>query len=90
VTEPATWVVPGPFTVKLPALMDAGSMASLKVAVIFPFTATFADPQIGIEAVTLAGVLAFATVQLVHGEQPVANNANGTNVKTANHFAIAL
>jgi len=83
VTVPATGVVPGPETVKVDVLIDEGSIASLKLAVILPLTATPTPPQTGIVAVTVG----FGTLQLVQSEQPVITSASGTNDNNNNHFA---
>jgi hypothetical protein len=44
VTDPATDLPPGPATVKVVALIVAGSIAMLKVALIVVFTVTFVVP----------------------------------------------
>lgn len=78
--------MPGPVTVKLVPLMDAGSIASLKVAVILLFTATPVAPQMGTEAVTVGR----GTVQLVQSEHPAIKSTSGTNARNHNHFVFTL
>jgi hypothetical protein len=78
--------VPGPVTVKVVALMDAGSIASLRVAVIELFNATFTAPQMGMVAVTVG----CGTVQLVQSEQPAINSTSGMNANNQNHFVFSI
>jgi hypothetical protein len=78
--------VPGPVTVKVVVLMDAGSIASLKVAVIGVFNATPTAPQRGTETVT-AGL---GTVQLVQSEQPAINSTSGMSANNQNHFVFSI
>ena len=54
-TTPATGVAPGPVSVKVPALMVVGFMASLKVAEIVVLTATAVAPFTGIVEATVGG-----------------------------------
>jgi len=84
VTDPGTTVVPGPVTLKLVPLMEEGSIASLKVAVIVLFSATPAAPQRGTEAVGCE------ILQLVQSEQAAIKSSNGTPVNTHNHFINTL
>lgn len=78
--------MPGPVTVKLVPLMDAGSIASLKVAVTLLFTATPVAPQRGTEAVTIG----WGTLQLVQSEHAAMKSTSGNNANNHNHFALTL
>ena len=54
-TLPATGVAPGPVTVKVPALMVVGFMASLNVAEIVVLTPTAVAPFTGTVETTVGG-----------------------------------
>jgi hypothetical protein len=84
VTAPGTGVVPGPATVKVVALMVAGSIASLKVAVTVLLVATPAEPQMGMVAVTVGA----GNLQPVQSEHAARKSAIGTIA--SNHNTLVL